>query len=115
MQARLLERPQQVNSMNSRAISADPPRKPATTRPSTYPPVEMFCIIKESFAHKLAKHPCMQGSASGDLSCMTCSSAALEICSQTADAVVRAYIQLPVSVSWEGVLAELVPADPESA
>ena len=43
MQARLLERPQQVNSMNSRASRADPPKKPATTNPSTYPPVEMAC------------------------------------------------------------------------
>ena len=43
MQARLLERPQQVNSMNSRASRADPPKKPATTNPSTYPPVEIAC------------------------------------------------------------------------
>ena len=43
MQARLLERPQQVKSMNRRASRADPPRKPAVTKPSTYPPVDRVC------------------------------------------------------------------------
>ena len=43
MQARLLERPQQVNSINSKANKADPPKNPATTRPNTKAPIDRVC------------------------------------------------------------------------
>lgn len=35
MQAKLLERPQHVKSINSKASKADPPMNPAVTKPNT--------------------------------------------------------------------------------
>lgn len=43
MQARLLERPQHVKSMNSKASKADPPMNPAVTRPKMYAPIDRVC------------------------------------------------------------------------
>jgi len=47
MQARLLERPQQVNSMKRSANRAEPPRNPAVIRPRMYPPIDISCNSKK--------------------------------------------------------------------
>lgn len=48
MQARLLERPQHVKSINSKANKADPPKNPATTRPNTNAPIDKVCSDGET-------------------------------------------------------------------
>ena len=52
MQARLLERPQQVSSIKKRASRAEAPKSPATTRPRMYPDTDNACkrITYHTFA-----------------------------------------------------------------
>ena len=59
MQARLLERPQHVKSMNSKASKADPPKNPATTRPRTYAPIDRLCRHARSAQDKCRLHDTM--------------------------------------------------------
>ena len=52
MQARLLERPQQVSSIKKSASRAEAPRNPATTRPRMYPDTDNACrpVTQHAFA-----------------------------------------------------------------
>ncbi len=56
MQARLLERPQQVSSMKKSASRAEAPRNPATIRPRMYPATDNAC--KRIPHHALAEKQC---------------------------------------------------------